>query len=73
MAAASTTMRWRVRKVPRGTTMNVQLNVKLTKEFHMRVWLAKALIKIAARILGAAIVLESKGNDAKDTRDISRA
>lgn len=38
--------------------ITMTINIKITKEFYFRLWLAKFLFKLGAKILGCGIKIE---------------
>lgn len=46
------------REMMKGVTLDVTLEVK--RQFHITVWLAAQLIKLAALILGAQVVIDTE-------------
>ncbi len=53
---ASTTQNFTVNKFDKSVTMTI--NVKVSKQFIVRKWIALSLIKLAATILGCGIKVE---------------
>lgn len=48
-------------KLDKQTTLNV--NLKVTKQFYFRLWVAKKLIELAAHILNCGVQIETKNVD----------
>lgn len=40
--------------------MNVTIDVSFTKEFYLRLWLGKILIRAACYVLGCNVIFETK-------------
>lgn len=64
MATLSTTIR--IRKFPSGAKLHV--TVVETKEFRLRVWIAKRLIRLAAWVMGCKIEVKNEQNAQSENR-----